>query len=138
MDIETCLVRFDIDKLFNRRIIIMNSQTVSITEKINYTAPSLLTKSSKQDVKNMMDSIMSSSSKNIIVDMSKMENLDLWGAQQLVKTARKLKRKNTDISLLSRSDKSTSLLLMLRINLIMNIMTIHSNVAGMPNQKWAS
>ena len=116
----------------------MNSQTVSITEKINYTAPPLLTKNFKQDVKNMVDSIMSSDSKKIIVDMSKMENLDLWGAQQLVKTARKLKRKNIDISLLSRSDKSTSLLLMLRINHIMSIMTTHSNVAGMPNHKWAS
>lgn len=118
----------------------MNSQTQSInfTKRADYTAPSFLTKRSKQDVRNMVDYLKNTNSEKIIIDMSELENIDLWGAQQLVKTARKLKRKNKVISLLSRRDKSTSLLLMLRINHIMDIITNNSNVAGIPNQKWAS
>jgi len=115
----------------------LQTQSVRFTKRVDYTAPSFLTKRSKQDVMKMVDHLTNSSSEKIIVDMSDLENVDLWGAQQLVKTARKLKSKNKDISLLSRSDKSTSLLLMLRINHIMDIMTTNLNVACIPNQKWA-
>ncbi len=115
----------------------LQTQSINFTKRADYTAPSFLTKRSKQDVRNMVDYLKNTNSEKIIIDMSELENIDLWGAQQLVKTARKLKSKNKDISLLSRRDKSTSLLLMLRINHIMDIVTTNSKVAGIPNQKWA-
>lgn len=88
----------------------------SSNETTTLFARGLLTKSAAKEVKILMASLLDNESRIVGLDMSELDNLDLWGASQLVKTIRRIQARGHEFNIWCDNLKVRHLLELLRID----------------------
>lgn len=95
-------------------------------EITTFSANISLTKSSAKEVKTLMRRLLENESRIVNLDMSGLDNLDFWGANQLVKTICCILARGQKFNIWCENLKVRNLLELLRINELAPVLSIDS------------
>jgi len=95
-------------------------------EITTFSAKSSLTKSAAKEVKTLMRSLLANESRIVNLDMSELDNLDFWGANQLVMTICRIIARGQKFNIWCENLKVRNLLESLRINELAPVLSTDS------------
>lgn len=91
-----------------------------------FSAKSSLTKSAAKEVKTLMRRLLANESRIVNLDMSGLDNLDIWGANQLIKTICRILAGGQEFNIWCENLKVRNLLELLRINELAPVLSADS------------
>ncbi len=89
-----------------------------------FSAKGLLTKSAAKEVKILMHALLSNKSRIVNLDMSGLDNLDLWGANQLARTICCILARGQKIYIWCEKLKTRNLLKLLHISELVPVLGV--------------
>lgn len=102
-------------KQFNAAIDLQEYRDTHIDPTTLYARASL-NRSVAKEVKSLMGSLLKNKNEIVNLDVSELDNLDLWAASQLVKTIRRIKARGQQFNIWCDNLKVRHLLELLRID----------------------
>jgi len=95
-----------------------------------FSAKGLLTKSAAKEVKILMHGLLSNNSRIVNLDMSGLDNLDLWGANQLIRTICCILARGQKIYIWCEKLKIRNLLKLLHISELVPVLNVDNRTSA--------